>query len=246
MTSLSYCAIIPVYNHEQVLPAVVKATLDHLPVFMVDDGSDESCRNVMRQLTREYDRVILVTREENGGKGAAVKAGIRAALSAGYTHALQIDADGQHDPNDIPRFITHSQSQPSALIAGQPLYDGSVPKGRLYGRYATHIWVWINTLSLTIKDSMCGFRIYPLRQSSELLNLYRMGDRMDFDTEFIVRWHWDNKDIVQIPTPVTYPPNGISHFLPWRDNKLVSQMHAKLFFGMLVRLPKLIMRKLSP
>src|SRR6185295_10895949 len=75
---------------------------------------------------------------------------------------LQIDADGQHDAPDIPKFLARARAKPGAVICGVPVYDESVPMGRLVGRYATHVWVWINSLSLEIRDSMCGFRVYPL------------------------------------------------------------------------------------
>lgn len=244
MSTANYCAIIPVYNHEQMLPQTVEATLAYLPVILIDDGSRPECHAVMQDLAERYSDVTLVTRTHNGGKGAAVKTGLRAAAEKGYSHALQIDADGQHNTDDIPRFIARSQQQPQTLIAGRPQYDDSVPRARLYGRYATHIWVWINTLSLTIKDSMCGFRVYPLTQSVALLDRSHIGDRMDFDTEFIVRWYWCGYPIEQLLTAVTYPEHGVSHFLAWRDNKLISLMHARLFFGMLWRSPQLLWRRL--
>ena len=135
--------------------------------------------------------------------------------------------------------------QPNALVSGFPSFDKTVPKLRYYSRYATHLWVWINTLSKDIKDSMCGFRIYPVDQSCLLLSTQKMGDRMEFDSEFIVRWHWTGKPIVQIQTRVIYPEDGISHFNLFRDNLLIAWMHARLFFGMLKRLPKLLKQNIS-
>ncbi|MFP3747745.1 glycosyltransferase family 2 protein, partial [Achromobacter sp. SIMBA_011] len=87
-----------------------------------------------------------------------------------YTHALQIDADGQHDAADVPRFLAAAAAHPRAVVLGQPVYDESVPKARLYGRYLTHVWVWIETLSFTIRDSMCGFRLYPLDLACALID----------------------------------------------------------------------------
>jgi hypothetical protein len=160
-----------------------------------------------------------------------------------FTHALQIDADGQHDTDDIEHFMKQARIAPRALIAGYPAYDKSVPKARYYGRYASHVWVWINTLSTTIIDSMCGFRVYPLMESCALLARCHTGNRMDFDGEFIVRWHWAGHPLVQVQTRVTYPPGGISHFRLLHDNALISWMHARLFFLMIPRLPKLLARK---
>ena len=116
-------------------------------MILVDDGSSADCAAVLDTLAQAPD-VTLVRLALNQGKGGAMMAGLRAAAAAGYSHALQIDADGQHDASDIPRFLAAAAQQPDAVICGVPVYDESVPMGRLVGRYATHIWVWINSLSL--------------------------------------------------------------------------------------------------
>ncbi|GHU20338.1 hypothetical protein FACS189475_09020 [Betaproteobacteria bacterium] len=117
-----------------------------------------------------------------------------------------------------------------------------MPKGRLYGRYLTHVWVWINTLSLRIPDSMCGFRIYPLAAVMPLLPVLARASRMDFDTEILVRLDWAAAPIVNLPVAVRYPVGGLSHFQPLRDNLRISAMHTRLFFGMLHRFPQLLAR----
>jgi glycosyltransferase involved in cell wall biosynthesis len=179
----------------------------------------------------------------NQGKGGAMMAGLREAQRRGHTHALQIDADGQHDPGDIPKFLATARARVAELVCGTPVYDASIPKGRLYGRYLTHVWVWINTLSFEIRDSMCGFRVYPLNATVAVLDSATLGRRMDFDTEVLVRLYWRGVRFANVPTRVTYPLDGISHFKALRDNVLISRMHARLFFGMLLRLPVLLWRK---
>lgn len=243
--NINLCVVIPVYNHPDKLQHLASFFNElNLPVILVDDGSDTLCRNILLQLEQENAHVMLATHAANQGKGAAIKTGIQVAQKAAFTHALQIDADGQHDLNDVSLFMTAMYKKPDAMIAGYPRYDKSIPKLRYYGRYATHVWVWINTLSTTIKDSMCGFRIYPVARSHQLITDEKMGDRMDYDGEFIVRWYWSGQPLVQIPTRVIYPKHGVSHFLLFKDNRLISWMHARLFFGMLIRLPKLLKRKL--
>lgn len=239
------CAIIPVFNHHLALPETVAQLRAHnLDVILVDDGSAPICLKVEQELARADARIHLLKRSGNDGKGAAVKDALILAQQQGFSHALQIDADGQHNTNDIPHFLDRARSQPQSLIAGMPTYDNSVPKLRFYARYLTHVWVWINTLSLDIKDSMCGFRVYPLAQSVELIKREPGGNRMDFDPEFMVRWHWRDWPLEQISTAVSYPLDGISHFQPRLDNWLISMMHTRLFFGMLRRLPQLLLRKL--
>jgi glycosyltransferase involved in cell wall biosynthesis len=239
--NINLCAIIPVYNHPDKLEHLVKTLSElSLPIIMIDDGSDAECCQILKRLERKNTNMMLQTHSVNCGKGAAIKTGINMAQKAGFTHALQMDADAQHDLNDIPRFIETMNKQPDALIAGYPLYDKTIPKHRYYGRYASHVWVWVNTLSMSIKDSMCGFRIYPVPQSWQLINEEKLGDRMEYDIEFIVRWHWTGQPLVQIPTKVIYPEDGLSHFRLINDNCLISWMHARLFFGMLLRLPRLL------
>lgn len=237
------CAVVPVYNHESTLPAVVHSLLeDALPCVLVDDASKPVAAAVIDALAL-HPQVHLVRHASNRGKGAAVTSGLREAARLGFSHALQVDADGQHDLAAVSLFLDRACQAPGALICGYPQYDSSVPKGRLYARYLTHVWVWINTLSLSIRDSMCGFRVYPLRQTLALLDSTRLGTRMDFDTEVLVRLHWRRQPMVWLPTRVHYPSDGISHFRLWQDNLLISCMHARLFGGMLLRLPKLLWRR---
>lgn len=241
----SAVAVIPVYNHPDTVGAMVDAVCAHgLRCVLVDDGSEPRCAAVLDALAQR-EAVTLVRLPRNQGKGSAIMAGLRAAQRLGHSHALQIDADGQHDAADVPRFLAQARAQPDAVICGTPLYDASVPKGRLYGRYATHVWVWINTLSLQIRDSMCGFRVYPLAPVVALIDGAALGRRMDFETEVLVRLHWRGVAIVNVPTRVIYPPGGVSHFRVWRDNLLLSRMQARLFAGMLWRSPRLLWRKVA-
>jgi glycosyltransferase involved in cell wall biosynthesis len=238
------CVMIPVYNHEHAVVAVVGGVLAHnLSCIIVDDGSALRCARVLDALVAgEPARITLIRHPVNRGKGVAVLSAIRYAAQAGYTHALQIDADGQHQVSDIPCFLQQAAAHPQALIVGCPQYGETVPSLRRYARYLTHIWVWINTLSRQIEDSMCGFRVYPLPPVIALDQRHKLGERMDFDIEVLVRLYWDGLEIINFPTPVSYASDGISHFRSVLDNFLISRMHATLFFGMLLRLPMLIAR----
>lgn len=234
------CAVIPVYNHGATVGAVVAALRAlGLPCVLVDDGSEPVCAAVLEALAGAG--VLLVRRPFNGGKGAAVQDGLRAAADAGYSHALQIDADGQHDLDDAVRLLQASRAEPEALIGGQPVYGDDVPRARLYGRWLTRVWVWINTLSRDIPDAMCGFRVYPLARTLPVLR--GAGARMDFDIAVLVHLHWAGVPMRWLPTRVRYPEDGISHFRGLADNVLISRMHARLFFGMLRRAPVLILRR---
>ena len=240
---MNTCAIVPVYNHA--VPATrVVAALGALPLpcVVVDDGSEPGAAASLARLAAP-GRVEVVRHARNLGKGAAVISGLRRAAELGFSHALQIDADGQHDVQEAPRLLAAAAAAPDAVVTGFPRYDASVPRGRYYGRYATHVWVWINTLSRRIVDSMCGFRVYPIAPVLALLERERVGRRMDFDVEILVRLDWDGVRIVNVPVTVRYPPGTVSHFRLWQDNVLISAMHARLFLGMLARLPRLVGRR---
>lgn len=244
MTTLfNPCILIPVYNHENPLPGIVERLAAYrLPCLLVDDGSDENCAAIIRGLSDRYSWVESIRLEANRGKGAAVKAGILAAQAQAYSHALQIDADGQHDLDDLDKFLAAARQQPEAVVIGRALFDASIPKLRYYARYLTHAWVHINTLSCAIPDSMCGYRVYPVASCAKLIQSIAMENRMGFDTEILVRLYWQGVTVISIPTHVRYPLDGLSHFRAWEDNLLLSQTHARLFFGMLLRLPKLLAR----
>jgi len=243
--AFSAVVVIPVYNHGGAIGAMVEGVRRQgLPCLLVDDGSRADCARVLDDLASAHpEQLSLLRLPVNQGKGAAVMSGLREAARRGFSHALQIDADGQHDPADIPGFLAEARQYQDAVVTGCPIYDASVPKGRLYGRYATHVWVWINTLSFDIRDSMCGYRVYPLAPTLALIDSVRIGRRMDFDSEILVRMHWRGVPLRNRGTRVTYPLDGVSHFHVWRDNLHISRMHATLFFGMLLRLPNLLLNK---
>jgi glycosyltransferase involved in cell wall biosynthesis len=239
------CVVIPVYNHEKAIGAVVRGVLRHKsPCILVDDGSGPECAGVIDGLIAATpEQITLLRHARNRGKGSAVLTGIRHAAQAGYSHALQIDADGQHRVADIPRFLELAEAHPQALILGCPEYDQSAPSLRRWARYLTHVWVSINTLSCQIKDSMCGFRVYPLAPTLELDRRRKLGERMNFDIEIVVRLYWTGVEIINVPTPVVYSKEMVSHFRRWLDTLLISRVHATLFFGMVARLPMLLARK---
>jgi glycosyltransferase involved in cell wall biosynthesis len=237
--------VVPFYNHEGAISRTVDGLRPYgLPCWIVDDGSDTRCGPVLELLARAESGWLTVLRQTpNRGKGHAVMSGMRAAAAAGCSHGVQIDADGQHDTADLGRLLRQAQLHPRAVICGVPVYDESVPKSRLYGRYATHVWVWINTLSFQIRDSMCGFRVYPLAAALRVWDEQPVGQRMQFDTDILVRMFWQGARVINVPTRVTYPYDGVSHFDLWRDNLRIAGMHTRLFFGMLLRLPRLLARR---
>jgi len=225
------CAVIPTYDNPRTIEKVVDAVRAHLPdVIVVDDGGGPEAKAALARVARR-DRVHVRTRAVNGGKGAAVKDGLRYALAEGFTHALQVDADGQHAVEDIPELLLRSRERPEALVLGRPVFDASAPKARLWGRRVSVFWVRAETLfeEATIADPLCGFRVYPLEKA---VACGARTDRMDFDPEIAVRMVWHGTPVVNVETRVRYVPEeegGVSHFRAFRDTLAISLLHARLF-----------------
>lgn len=233
-------AVIPVYNHPGCLDRVVAGLrAQDLPVLLVDDGSDAPTRRVLDALA-EQPQVQCLRLDQNQGKGAAVMAGIARAGAQGCTHVLQVDADGQHDLADARQMLDLACAHPGHLVSGCPQYDDSVPAVRFYGRYLTHALVWLETLSLSLRDSMCGFRVYPVAACLALAKKAHIGQRMDFDTDIMVRLYWAGTPSLFVPTRVRYPVDGVSHFRMVGDNVRMAWLHVRLCLGMLPRAPVLL------
>lgn len=238
------CAVVPVYNHGKTAMAVVKSLYESgLPTILVDDGSNDETKASLKKVVDALPGTCLVSLAENQGKGGAVMAGIREAARLGYSHALQVDADGQHDLGEVRTFLLSARQDPKALWAGFPVYDASVPRARLNGRKITNFWTAIETLSRDLKDSMCGFRVYPIARTVKAISTPFISRRMGFDIEVLVRLHWDGRPIRFLPVRVIYPEGGTSNFRMVEDNILISLVHTKLFFGMLVRSPVILIRR---
>jgi len=237
----SFCALIPSHNHFLALPRMIAWLCERgIPIIVVNDGSSSEASAEIAKLHDPANGVTVLHRAENGGKGTAVIDGFRYAAKAGYTHAVQVDADGQHDLNVLPDLLVQSRAHPDALVSGAPVYDDSIPRARKIGRWVTHLWVFVETLSLRISDSMCGFRVYPLTACLALLDDEPLGRRMDFDTDIMVRLFWRGVPPIMVPTRVIYPPDNTSNFDVLRDNLRITRMHTRLVLTMLWRLPRIL------
>jgi predicted LPLAT superfamily acyltransferase len=243
--SIRACAVIPSHNHWQAMPAIVERLCAlGLAVFVIDDGSEPPARMALAALNAPEHGVRVTQFDINRGKGAAVLAGFGLARAAGFSHCLQVDADGQHDMTAVADMLALAQDRPDAVVAGWAVYDGSAPLGRVMGRWITHVCVWIETLSFGIRDSMCGLRVYPLAAVAALVDEGAdIGEGMDFDTEIIVRLHRAGTPVVNHPVRVAYPPGNLSNFRMWRDNWRITRMHTRLLLGTLFAWPALLWQR---
>lgn len=198
-----------------------------MPIIIVNDGSDGEL---------EIKNAIILKHDKNLGKGAAIKTGMKYAKEQCFTHIFQIDADMQHDLHMIDEFLKVYEKDKNSLIIGYGKYDETIPKSRLYGRKITDLWVYINTLGGKFKDCMTGFRIYPI--NLEILEK-TSSNRMEFDIEIIINYYKFDINLIWMEVGVTY--GAVSHFMKFKDNFLISLMHARVFFA----LPKFIYKKIK-
>ena len=231
--------ILPSYNSGPLLARTARAVLAvWRPVWVVLDGSTDASVGEITALARENDALRVIHLPRNSGKGAAVLAAMRAALAAGYTHALIMDADGQHPAAKIPEFITLSEQNPAAMILGVPVFGPDAPPERVTGRRVGNGLAHCETLGGGIHDSLFGFRLYPLAPAVRIMDSIRTARRFDFDTELAVRLFWDGVQPLNRPVPVLYPPRetgGVSHFKYVRDNLLLAGTHLRLCLLVLPR-----------
>lgn len=243
--------IIPVYKHGKACVAVVDGLSQYgYPIILVDDGNGAETKAYLRQIAADHPAVTLITLAKNAGKGGAFAAGLAKAHGLGWTHALQIDADGQHDLTRAPFFFAQAAANPHALICGYPEYDETVPAHRKNGRKFANNWAKIVSFESGIADAMCGFRVYPVEPTHRLLSRGRCDRRMGFDIDILIRLIWRGVPCQFFPVRVTYPADGVSNFHVLRDNARISWVYTKLCAGMLLRLPvllaKTIRRKRAP
>ena len=241
--SRTHLVIIPSYNTGAKLVETVRQALAHWqPVWVVMDGSTDDSAAALKTLVWPESTLRIIYLERNSGKGAAVLQAMLAAEREGFTHALVLDADGQHASADITRFMQASQKNPGAMILGVPEFAADAPASRRHGRLVGNWWANLETFWGGIGDSLFGFRVYPIRESVHILKSIRGARRFDFDTELAVRLFWAGVVPLNLSTPVQYfkpAEGGSSHFHYLRDNLLLIRRHTLLVLEMLPQLRRI-------
>lgn len=245
--STTHLVLIPSYNTGATLYATVKAARAlWSPVWVVIDGSTDDTAKGIQSLAASDPGLRVLVLPQNQGKGAAVMQGLAAAQAAGFTHALTMDADGQHPADLIPTFMQASLARLDTMVLGKPVFDASAPLLRVRGRRVSNGWTHLETLGAGIGDSLYGFRVYPITPLLSIMRRQPWMRRFDFDTEAVVRLAWRGVRPVNIDAPVKYlraDEGGVSHFRYGRDNVLLTWMHARLMVEFLLRLPGLLVRR---
>ena len=246
--SATHVVVIPSYDTGATVYATVAAArAQWQPVYVVVDGSrDGSAEGLQAMAARDPGLRVWVL-PHNQGKGAAVLHGLEQAARAGFTHALTMDADGQHPAALIPAFMRASAQRPDAMILGRPVFDASAPLLRVRGRRVSNWWTNLEALGAGVADSLYGFRVYPIAALVDVMRTQRWMRRFDFDTEAVVRLAWRGVTPINLDAPVKYltrEEGGFSHFRYGRDNVLLTWMHTRLMIGFALRLPLLAWRRL--
>jgi glycosyltransferase involved in cell wall biosynthesis len=247
--SKTHLVLIPSYNPgSRALETVRAARAQWDPVWVIVDGSTDGSAEKLGTMACSDPGLRVLVRERNGGKGAALLDGLIAAQLEGFTHALTMDADGQHPADRIKAFMSASAAEPEAMILGDPVFDASAPRIRLRGRRIANWCTNLETLWAGVNDTLFGFRVYPIAPLIGVMQHSRWMRRFDFDPEAVVRLSWRGVPAVNLPAPVKYfspDEGGVSHFKYWRDNVLLTSMYLRLIAGFLIHLPLLVARRIS-
>ena len=251
--SATHLVLIPSYDTgAKVYDTVAAARAVWCPVWVVVDGSRDGTAAGLERLAAADPGLQVWVLPENRGKGAAVLHGLEEAERRGFTHALTMDADGQHPAELIPTFMRTSMAAPQHMVLGRPVFDASAPLIRVRGRRISNAWTNLETLGAGVGDSLYGFRVYPVAALAAVMRRQPWMRRFDFDTEAAVRLAWRGVKPVNLDAPVKYlsaEEGGVSHFRYGRDNLLLTWMHTRLMLEFVLRLPRLIykrMRRMPP
>jgi glycosyltransferase involved in cell wall biosynthesis len=237
--STTHVVIIPSFNSGGLLATTVAAARAHwAPVWIVDDGSTDGSCQAVEAMARTDPGLRVLRLPVNGGKGVAVRHGLGAAQAGGFTHALVMDADGQHPADRIPAFMAASAAAPDALVMGRPEFGADAPWVRVVGRRLCNGCAMLETLRL-VGDTLFGFRVYPVGALLSAMQASRGMKGFDFDPEAAVRLAWQGAPLIHLPAKVRYlhhTEGGVSHFNYVRDNVLLIGMHLRLSLAAVTRI----------
>ncbi|MBQ7206816.1 MAG: DUF2062 domain-containing protein [Lentisphaeria bacterium] len=244
---MSFACVIPHYRHLGTVAAAAEGARQHLDdVRVIDDGTPDFPEELSARLAALG--VKLYRRGRNRGKGAVLLAAARLLAADGVTHMIVMDADGQHDPGDLPRLMAASNAHPDAVIVGCRDFEHarSVPRSSRFGRAFSNFWVRLET-GTACADTQSGYRVYPV---AGLTGTRFFCRRYNFEIEALVKLLWGGYGLFEVEIPVSYTPPGgrISHFDPLRDNLRLTLLHTCLVTRQLLPVPhrKLVKTPPSP
>ncbi len=204
-------ALIPALNAERTIGEVVRGARQYLEhVVVVDDGSSDRTGDVARELG-----AVVIRHPQNRGKGAGLKTGFAHAIENGYDCVITLDADGQHLPREIPKFIACREETGADLIIGgrSHLFDQMLPRRRMANRFSA--WSIAKSSGTNVTDSQSGFRLY----STAMLRSIRLRtDGFDMESEVIVRAGRGGFKVLTTPIDLGFVDGlSTSHYKPLKD-----------------------------
>lgn len=216
--------IAPTFNNARTLAEVLRNTNEPgLPIIVVDDGSTDGTAEILAAWRNSVNHQLL-THPRNRGKAAALCTGFKHAAGMGYTHAVTLDTDGQLDPSEIPVLLHVAMQSPAAMVIGtRDVEAPDYPNASRVGRFWANLSVFMES-GAKVADSQCGFRVYPL---NVIRNLRCTAGRYGYETEILTRAAWAGVPIEQTKVGCRYdvPEGRVTHYRPWRDSLLATQMH---------------------
>lgn len=243
LRELRCCVVVPTYNNERTIEAVIDDVLHFADeVIVINDGSTDSTHD--RLMQRADIHLIEYPDQKNRGKGYALRTALNHAAEKGFRYAISIDADGQHFADDIPLFVEAIKAHPDSLIIGaRNLRSDGMPQKNTFANKFSNFWFKVDT-GQTLTDTQSGYRLYPLQK---MKNLHLFSPRYEFEVEVIVRMAWRDVNVMNVPIKVIYPEDRVSHFRPLRDFGRISVLNTLLFFGALFYFyPKKVLQLLRP
>jgi len=222
MKNSGICVVIPTYNNEKTLAAVIDSVMQYIEdVVVVNDGSTDNTNNI---LFHYNEKIKIISYATNRGKGFALKCGFDYAAERGFKYALTLDSDGQHYADDIPKFLDAAEVDPNTLIIGNRNFNhNNMPKKNSFANRFSNFWFVVQT-GTRLPDTQTGFRLYPLEK---MKSLRPFTSRYEAELEMLVRCAWRRIPIVSIPVKVYYAPEGerVSHFRPSVDFLRISLLN---------------------
>jgi len=211
----SICGIIAAYNAQETIAGVVTGVRRHLEtVIVVDDGCTDGTAEAARRAGAE---VILL--RKNRGKGHALRVLFAEARARGFSAVIAIDADGQHDPDDIRSFLQAHCDYPEAVITGSRMEEpDQIPRSRHNSMLVGGFFISL-AANQFIEDTQCGFRLYPL---SVIESISLLKERYVTETEILIKAGDSGREIRSLPITVLYPPGCPTHFRSFRDVAAIS------------------------
>jgi glycosyltransferase involved in cell wall biosynthesis len=217
------CVVIPVFNHGLTVGRIVREAREFFPVIVVNDGSTDDTGKILAG----ESGVTVITLPRNQGKGAALRAGLARAEECGFTHAITMDADGQHATRELPWFGAASRERPEAFVIGvRNLVKENAPVGRRISNSLSTFWFKVET-GVKLTDTQCGYRSYPLQPINRLrLN----SQRYAYELEVMVKAAWAGIPLraQRVSADYASATSRLSHFHPVRDMVRLSLLHSRL------------------